>query len=1410
VRFTPQSTGAKSGNVSNASTGATTQNVAVSGTGVPVLNVTTDPTVTEGNAGPTPATFTVTLTPASAQTVTVHYSTQDNSATTADNDYVAIPDTLLTFNPGETSKNINVTVNGDTTIEPNEQFFFNLNTPSNANISDNQGVGTITNDDTPSLSIGDVTQAEGNAGTTAFTFTVTKTGSGAASVDYATADGSAVSSSDYTAVPTTTLTFTSAETTKQFTVFVNGETTVEPSEAFFVNLSNVSGATIADAQGVGHVITDDLGTRGGKIVFSTNRDGNSEIYVMNADGTAQSRLTDTDVFVENTYPIFNPDGSKIAFVSTRDGNREIYIMNADGTNQTNITNVFQADDSGPTFSPDGSKIAFASQRFIDPAYNTDIYVMNTDGTGLTRITTDPADDFYPSYSPDGGRIVFTTNREGEYDNEIYIMSSNGGGQTNLTNNNLIGDFFPTFSPDGSKIVFESHRDGEIPEIYTMSPSGANVVRLTNNSDIDDFPTFSPDGSKVAFESLRDGNTPEIYVMNSDGNNVVRITFASGADSNPRWAVGDVTAFSIDDVTHAEGNAGTTSYTFTVTKTGPAAGSVNFTTVDNSATVAGNDYVANSGTLNFDTADTTRQFTVLVNGDATVESDEAFTVTLSNPVGALISDAVGVGTVTNDDANTPTINVTGGPLTFPDTVVGSTSDEETYTVSGSNLTDDLVVTAPSTDFQVSATSGSGFGPSVSLTPSSGTVASTTIYVRFTPQSAGSKSGNVTNASTGATTQNVAVSGTGIQPQPGTLQFSSATYSVGEGAGSIVVSVTRTGGSDGAVAVQYVTSDGTAAAGSDYTPLSDGLVWANGDTAAKTFTVPILDDALYEGDETFVITLNAPSGATLGAPSTTTVTINDNESQPAVSVGDVTLAEPSSGISYAVFPLTLSVASAQTVAVNFATADGSAVAPGDYSSAAGTVTFAAGETSKTVAVIVKADAVSEPSESFGLNLSSPSNATLSDGAAVANITAPVGPGSVLISEFRLRGTGDPNSALVDADRPVEMRAPGRKGGRPSMDTLGEADESPTPQPPVIDLGEEGGPSAAPTPPETDEFIELYNNTDADIIVSDANPVTCLAQLILSPLEKCGWALVDLQGSVSNIPRFVIPVGTVIPARGHYLAASTGYSLSALAAPDQTYSPPAYSGGEADYTGLALFKTADRAQFTQANVFDAVGFDGVATPYREGSGLLPLAGVGEDVQFSFVRNQTSSRPSDTGDNRADFTLVATTPSLLTSGTATLGAPGPENSAGLVSRNSGFAVSIPPGVASSLRVNTAVTNGSLGTLSLRRRFTNNTGQTLSKLRFRVVQVTTYNSKQVFPTQAEMRLLDAQLAGLPGSVKATTVETPPAQTGGGGVNTGLLVSGSMTLAQPLAAGQSVDVEFLLGVMKSGSYQFVIVVEGAQ
>src|SRR4029453_6145616 len=130
-----------------------------------------DVTVTEGNAGTTTAAFTVSLSNPSSQTISVNYATADVTAT-AGSDYTSTSGTL-TFTPGQVTQPLNVTVIGETAFEPNETFNVNLSLAANAAIADNQGVGTITNDDTqPTISINDVSPNEGNSGTTSATFTV--------------------------------------------------------------------------------------------------------------------------------------------------------------------------------------------------------------------------------------------------------------------------------------------------------------------------------------------------------------------------------------------------------------------------------------------------------------------------------------------------------------------------------------------------------------------------------------------------------------------------------------------------------------------------------------------------------------------------------------------------------------------------------------------------------------------------------------------------------------------------------------------------------------------------------------------------------------------------------------------------------------------------------------------------------------------------------------------------------------------------------------------------------------------------------------------------------------------------------------------------------------------------------------
>lgn len=261
----------------------------------------------------------------------------------------------------------------------------------------------------------------------------------------------------------------------------------------------------------------------GKIAFVSYRDGNAEIYLMNADGTAQTRLTNnTEIDFD---PTISPDGSKIAFRSTRDGNPEIYIMNVNGTGQTRLTNN-TAGDLEPAFSPDGSKIVFTSTR--DGNYQ--IYVMKADGTGQTRLTNNAAFDSEPSFSPDGSKIVFSSSRDRNY--EIYIMKADGTEQTNITNN-ATTDLDPAFSPEG-KIAFRSFRDSNF-EIFVMNADGTGLTNITNNNGFDFGPAFSPDGSKIVFYTDRDGNN-EIYAMKADGTGPTRLTANLTVDQMPSWGI----------------------------------------------------------------------------------------------------------------------------------------------------------------------------------------------------------------------------------------------------------------------------------------------------------------------------------------------------------------------------------------------------------------------------------------------------------------------------------------------------------------------------------------------------------------------------------------------------------------------------------------------------------------------------------------------------------------------------------------------------------------------------------------------------------------------------------------------------------------------------------------------------------
>lgn len=276
----------------------------------------------------------------------------------------------------------------------------------------------------------------------------------------------------------------------------------------------------------------------GRLAFAASRDGNTEIYTVNADGSHPVNLTSNPAADE--APVFSPDGSKIAFASNRAGAStkfDVWVMDWNGANLRRLT-TSTGDDYDPAWSPNGRQIVFRSDR----DGNNEIYKINADGTNLWdgasthRLTHNTASDFLPSFSPDGAEIVFQRFTSGSatgQGNEVFKMNADGQGQINLTNNaSGVNDGAPAFSPDGSQIAFHSNRDGNF-EIYTMGATGGTATRRTNNSFDDRNPSYSPNGSQITFQSTRDAAT-RIYTMTSSGSAQTRRTNDGGTDGSPTW------------------------------------------------------------------------------------------------------------------------------------------------------------------------------------------------------------------------------------------------------------------------------------------------------------------------------------------------------------------------------------------------------------------------------------------------------------------------------------------------------------------------------------------------------------------------------------------------------------------------------------------------------------------------------------------------------------------------------------------------------------------------------------------------------------------------------------------------------------------------------------------------------------
>jgi Tol biopolymer transport system component len=274
----------------------------------------------------------------------------------------------------------------------------------------------------------------------------------------------------------------------------------------------------------------------GQLAFESERDGNSEIYLIDVDGENLQNLTNNEAY--DGTPAFSPDGKQIAFTSDRGLQPEVYLMDVNGSNPTQITSA-QGYSVVPAFSPDGQFILFSSNRSyrlavddgeIEIPDQTKLWSINLESGELARHTTSIGLDMYGSFSPDGEEAVFMSVRDGNP--EIYHLTADGK-EINLTNNPAL-DMVPDWSPDDTKVVFMSDREGGNKEIYILDlERGGEPVNLTNHPANDSDPKWSPDGAFIAFTSDRDGNA-EIYIMRADGSDVRRVTDHPANDTHPVW------------------------------------------------------------------------------------------------------------------------------------------------------------------------------------------------------------------------------------------------------------------------------------------------------------------------------------------------------------------------------------------------------------------------------------------------------------------------------------------------------------------------------------------------------------------------------------------------------------------------------------------------------------------------------------------------------------------------------------------------------------------------------------------------------------------------------------------------------------------------------------------------------------
>ena len=1352
----------------------------------------------ETNAGSHTVTFTVSRTGGTDRAASVNYTINDGTATIADNDYSvsSATGTLQWPNGVAGDRTITITVNGDTKFETDETVQIVLSNPVGASIAgSNTATLTITNDDTqPSISINDVTLNEGNAGTTNFNFTVSLSNLSyqTVTVNAQTADGTAkTATSDYSGVASTPVTIAPNTSSQTFTVQVNGDTIFENDETFFVNLSGASNATILDAQGLGTVTNDDACAS-----FTTVYVDDDWASVQigddpDAGGPATAFGCDSFATIQGGVDGVQSGGTVIVYA---------------GTYAENVLVNKSATLSGPNAAIDPNTGSRVAEAIVRPAVTQTSIQGSTSGT-VFRVGTNSGhiDVTIKGFTIDGHNASLTSGRTL---NGVEVHT--GAGIITST-----GSFDDETSGYDTTLVATHNiiRNLERYGVYISGVnSGAQVLAGNNvsNNKIDNLPSGNNFGGGRGqgigfgwnvYGSATFNVMTRVNVGWSDANHFQASTGAATVVSNNEIRTyhrgifhnlqyGNASTATISDnniFAETNGDFPASGANFGI-ELSSISSAVDVVVTNNNST--GNVY----GILLWNVPTTA---TITISGGTLTNNTYGIYATNEDPQFGAVSTAT--------SAQVSGVTITGA-TTAGIAVVDSTAVSATGTVALEILGDTSITSSVVGAIGIQV---SGANASANIHDNNASIHGNTTGIKVDGATATITSNNLYNNGTSLDLANLPtvtahfnrfISNTTAINNPGnaTVDLEKNWWGCNAGPGNTGCgTVVGTGADFDPWVVLGVTASPTSV-----TPGNSSTITADmTDTSAgpdNITNVPSLPDAQFTATNGNVSPSSDPFSA--GLAETTFTSTSSSTGQACATVDNqqtcatINIILPSFSISDATpqfegnagttsFTFTVTKTGPGAASVNFQTQDGSAtIANNDYQANSGPLSFASGDTTKTVTVLVNGDTTAEVNEVFNVILSSPSDATISDGSGagtILNDDESGVAGQLIISEFRL-----------------------------------------------------SGPGVNPTARANNEFIELYNATDQDLLVTTTD-------------GSAGWAV----ATSSGVEVFHIPNGTTIPAREHFLGTNTtGYSLKDYGGTDAALGDATWTTDVADNTALAVFRTNNAANFNATNRLDSVGpnTEPPGSLYKEGVGYSPLAqaDIDQNLEHTFFRQicvfqagcPTPGRPRDTQDNAADF-IFADTIGALTSAGQRLGSPGPENLSSPIKRDSPVSV---PGVnlvfldatvadaSPPNRVrNTSsdVANASLfGTMTIRRRVVNQTGGTVTRLRFRIIDMTTHPSGSLADLrlrsssdQTDIGVNDSATCSATGTpsasppplctvtVKGLTLEQPPnvSAASGGGLNSTVV----LPLPGGLPDGQSINVNFLLGVQKTGAFKFYLVIE---